>query len=435
MSETLSAYREQWLALQRRHRAGEIDRAAHDSARAVLERQIAEAVMAELAVAEAAKADAAGAPAGMAVESQAAAWLAARSQAEDSSTASPVPRAAPPAAGRGLWALTLAGIAIVGGIGYAVTGSPGRIGQPPPGFENAQPSSASASAPGLDRAQFEAMVAKLAARLQLEPGDGEGFGMLGRSYMALGRHTDAGAAYRRALEIRPNDAALLTDYADATAVANGSTLEGQPTQLLERALQIDPGNLKALALSGTAAFNRGDFVQAVRHWDRVVLSGPPDSPLVEMSRSGAAEARERGKLPAATAAGAADVAAAAVAAPASAANAAGAVSGSVQLAPELRAQAAPGDTVYIFARAAEGGGMPLAILRKQVKDLPLDFTLDDSLAMSPAARLSSAGRVVVSARVSKSGQALPQPGDLEGASAALAVGTSGVVVVIKTRIP
>jgi cytochrome c-type biogenesis protein CcmH len=96
----------------------------------------------------------------------------------------------------------------------------------------------------------------------------------------------------------------------------------------------------------------------------------------------------------------------------------------------LAACVSPDDAVYVFARAAEGSRAPLALLRKQVKDLPLDFALDDSMAMAPAAKLSNFPRVVVSARVSKSGQAAPQPGDLQGASAAVANDASGVRVVI-----
>jgi cytochrome c-type biogenesis protein CcmH len=106
------------------------------------------------------------------------------------------------------------------------------------------------------------------------------------------------------------------------------------------------------------------------------------------------------------------------------------VAGRIELAPALAARAAPDDTVFIFARPAEGARMPLAILKKKVRDLPLDFRLDDSLAMSPAARLSGATRVVVGARVSKSGQAMPQPGDLEGHSAAIAPGQQGLKIVI-----
>jgi len=107
-----------------------------------------------------------------------------------------------------------------------------------------------------------------------------------------------------------------------------------------------------------------------------------------------------------------------------------AITGRVSLAKALAGKASPEDTVFIYARPADGSRMPLAILRKQVKDLPADFRLDDSLAMSPAAKLSGAKQVVVSARVSKSGQATPQPGDLEGVSATVAPGAREVKVEI-----
>jgi cytochrome c-type biogenesis protein CcmH len=104
--------------------------------------------------------------------------------------------------------------------------------------------------------------------------------------------------------------------------------------------------------------------------------------------------------------------------------------GTVRLAPALAAQASPEDTVFVFARPAEGSRMPLAIVRKQVKDLPFEFTLDDRLAMTPAARLSLHPKVVVDARVSKSGQAQASAGDLAGRSAPVANNASGLVVEI-----
>jgi cytochrome c-type biogenesis protein CcmH len=110
------------------------------------------------------------------------------------------------------------------------------------------------------------------------------------------------------------------------------------------------------------------------------------------------------------------------------------VRGQVRLDASLAAQAGPEETVFVFARAVRddgsAGGMPLAILRRQVKDLPISFTLDDSLAMGPGMGISSAKRVVVSARVSRSGQAMPQPGDLEGASSPVEVGARTVDIVI-----
>jgi cytochrome c-type biogenesis protein CcmH len=111
------------------------------------------------------------------------------------------------------------------------------------------------------------------------------------------------------------------------------------------------------------------------------------------------------------------------------------VSGTVTLAPALKDQARAQDTVFVVARAAEGPRMPLAVVRAQVKDLPLSFTLDDRQAMAPGAGLSSATRVVVTARVSRSGQAAPQPGDLEGQSPAVPVGAKDLRIEIARVVP
>ena len=146
-----------------------------------------------------------------------------------------------------------------------------------------------------------------------------------------------------------------------------------------------------------------------------------------VSRSGLYSARTRRARPSAVCAQALQIQAAFAAS--------GRTYGSRRLSAALKAQASPDDVVFIFARPADGSRMPLAILRKQVKDLPAAFTLDDSLAMSPAARLSLAQQVIVGARISKSGQAMPQAGDLEGLSAPVAVGASGVVVEISRALP
>jgi cytochrome c-type biogenesis protein CcmH len=281
----------------------------------------------------------------------------------------------------------------------------------------------------VDRAQIAAMVEKLAERLKERPDDAEGLRMLGRSYMVLGQPADAVAAYRQSLKIAPDNADALADYADALGVRNGRDLSGEPTKLIERALQVDPNHLKALMLAGSAAYNRQAFAEAARYWDRMVAVGPADHPMVREAAQVADEARQlAGQAPKGAASGAAGRTAPAAAASAS-------VAGSVTLAAALKDKAAPGDTVFVFARAAEGPRMPLAIVRAQVKDLPLQFTLDDSQAMSPSARLSTAGRVVVGARISKSGNATPQPGDLEGFSAPVAVGSGDVRVTIDRPLP
>jgi cytochrome c-type biogenesis protein CcmH len=300
-----------------------------------------------------------------------------------------------------------------------------------------------------DSAQFQAMVDKLSKRLEAKPDDAEGWTMLGRSYVAMGRGADAVPAFKKVVDLHPNDAQALADYADAMAVVNNRTLEGEPEKLIARAIKADPNNVKALFLSGTVAFNRGDFAAAVLAWEHAVKVSEPGSETARQIQGAVDEARQRAGLPpSANAVAAAPPAAApgamAQAAPADAPPAGGGggggaapaaagggqVSGRVTLDPALVGKASPDDTVFIFARAAQGPKMPLAILRKQVKDLPISFSLDDSMAMSPAMKLSSFAEVVVGARISKSGTALPQPGDIQGLSAPVKIGAKDLAIKI-----
>ncbi|HLQ02408.1 MAG TPA: c-type cytochrome biogenesis protein CcmI [Burkholderiales bacterium] len=273
---------------------------------------------------------------------------------------------------------------------------------------------------GLSAQQFEALVSRLAARLRDNPEDAEGWMMLGRSYAVLGRFPESAEAYAKAAARKPHDAQLLADYADALAMAQGRRLEGEPERIIARALAIDPMNVKALLLAGTVAFNRSDYAGAVRHWERVLDAVPGESEMAQRLRASIAQARTLGAGPQAAISGKK--------------SGRGQVRGVVKLAPELSAKVAPGDTVFIFARAAEGPRMPLAVLRKQGRDLPAEFALDDSMAMSPAAKLSDHPRVVIGARISKTANATPQPGDLQGLSAPVSVGSDRVSVVIDTEL-
>lgn len=270
--------------------------------------------------------------------------------------------------------------------------------------------------------QIEAMVAQLAAKLEQEPENAEGWQMLARAYVYMQRYDGAVKAFAEYTKRVPNDAQALADYADALAMAKGRTLVGEPEAIIAKALAVDPKNIKALALAGSAEFNKEAYAKAIGHWEKILALVPPDSPIAESTRNGIAEARAKANLPAA--AGAAQPAAAGAAK----------VSGTVSLAPALTAKVSPEDTVFVFARAPEGPAMPLAILRKQVKDLPVRFVLDDSMAMSPSTKLSSFGKVVVGARVSKSGDALPRKGDLQGMTQPLAVGAEQVAVVIDAEV-
>ena len=280
-----------------------------------------------------------------------------------------------------------------------------------------------AAQPPVTEADVVAMVEKLAQRMQAQPDDATGWLMLGRSYAALQRFPEAVKAYARAVALTPNDAQLLVDYADVLA-AVAQSAAGEPTQLITRALQIEPGNLKALALAGSAAFERKDFAAAIAYWTQARTAAPAGGEFAQGLDSSLAEARAAAAAPSA-----AGTKAAGTGAPA---NAAGAeqLAGRVSLAPALAARVAADDTVFIYARAAEGPRMPLAIQRRKVRELPITFTLDDSMAMAPEMKLSKFGSVIVEARVSKSGNAMPQAGDLRGQLGPLKPGSAGLALVI-----
>jgi cytochrome c-type biogenesis protein CcmH len=257
--------------------------------------------------------------------------------------------------------------------------------------------------------QLQTMVERLAAHLRENPDDSAGWKLLGRAYASLERFPEAADAYAKAAVRAPRDAQLLADFAEALAMARGRSLEGEPEQLVARALELEPQNLKALALAGTAAFARKDYAAAAAQWEKMlplVAADSEDARSIQASVDEAKSLMEKREL-----------------------------KGTVSLSAKLKAKAAPEDTVFIFARAAEGPPMPLAVLRKQVRDLPLEFSLDDSMAMAPGMRLSGFPRVIVAARVSKSGEAAPRPGDLQGSSAPVANDAEGVNVVIDGVVP
>ncbi len=289
------------------------------------------------------------------------------------------------------------------------------------------------------------MTERLAERLKKEPDNANGWSTLARSYYSMGRFADASAAFEKLVELVPDDASLLADYADALAMTQGRKIAGKPKELIDRALKIDPLQWKALAMAGTDAFDRNDYKSAVELWERLHQSLPADAPMKQQLVGSINEARSRAGMP--------QMAAATTPAPAPAtapsraptkpaappvADAGAAqvrVSGTVSLSAELRARVAPEDSVIIFARAAEGPRMPLAMMRVPAKDLPKSFALDDSMAVAPDFRLSKFSEVVVVARVSKSGSPMPQKGDFEGLSKPVKLGRGDVAVTIDTELP
>ncbi len=276
------------------------------------------------------------------------------------------------------------------------------------------------------REEIEQMVALLAERMKKEPDNLEGWTLLGRSYAAMGRYADAAAALRHAIRLKANDPDLLADYADTLAMASGEKLDGEPLKLIDQALAIDPDHQKSLALAGTGAFERGDFAGAVTYWERLLKTLPPESEGARAIQASIDEARQQagGKVP--------EAAEAARGAPT---GTAGRIAGVVTLAPTLAGKAAPDDTLFVYARALQGPPMPLAVQRFKARDLPASFSLDDSMAMAPEMKLSKHQNVMVLARISKSGNAMPQSGDLQGTTGPVPVGGSAVNIVIDRVVP
>ena len=326
----------------------------------------------------------------------------------------------------GLIASLFLSILLIAALGYAWKGSPLQPSAGPPGMAvggDTQTEEQKSRA-----AQIGAMIERLDQITQENPKDPQAWTMLGRANSVIGQHSKALAAFEKALALSKTDPDLMADYADSLAMNNNQSLKGEPMVWIERALKLDPKNIKALAMAGSNAFDQKDYASAVKYWSKVVQIGPADNRMVQMVSNSLDEARQLAGLPAVK------PAPSTAAAQGQTAQSGKTLSGTVMLAAHLQHQVRPDDTLFIFARAAEGPRMPLAILRKQVKDLPFNFTLDDSTAMSPANKLSGASRVIVSARISRTGEAMPQSGDLTGETPPLAPGASGLRVEINQQV-
>jgi len=288
--------------------------------------------------------------------------------------------------------------------------------------------------------QIIAMVDTLAARLKQRPEDADGWVLLGRSYQALERFPESADAYAHANALVKDDPNLLADYADVLAMTQDRRLSGKPAELIDRALAIDPTHKKALALAATVALESRDFAKSLAYWRQLAGELPAGSDEARQVADVIAEinaAQRDGKTtaPKSAAPRAGESPAATPPPVASNKSGAGAISGRVDIAAALMSKVALSDTVFIYARAAEGSRMPLAVLRIAARELPKDFSLDDTMGMAPGVKLSGAPSVIVEARISKSGNAIPQPGDLFGRSAPLRPGTAGLRITIDQVAP
>ena len=359
---------------------------------------------------------------------------------------------APAGPRRARWTAVLVGLFVMIAplVLYVVLGTPDAL---IPGAENGGEAQAAAdggdakagakgTAKPLTTAQVQKMIEAMVEALKKQPNDPQGWAMLARAYAYQHQYPDAVRSFTKALELTPKDARLMSDLADAMAMNNGRRLDGEPIKLIERALQIDPKEIKALALAGTAAYDHQEYKKAVGYWERAIKAAPNDPEFARSLKSSLDEARTMAGIaptpddppppqgpatadptPPAKNAGRTKSAVAP-------AGSEGGVKGRVALSPALAAKAQPGDTVFVFARAQQGPKVPLALMRRQVKDLPFEFSLDDSMAMMPDFTMSKYAPVIIGVRISHSGDAIAAPGDLQGFSKPVPMGASGVNVTI-----
>jgi cytochrome c-type biogenesis protein CcmH len=318
---------------------------------------------------------------------------------------------------------------------YDQIGTPNALGFKGPGSGTsvtADGDAATSNAPDLVKA-----AETLAAKLATTPDDGEGWALLARTYRAIDRFPEANQAYTRARALLPEDPDLLAEAAEAMGLSsNPRSLSGEPEKLVDRAIELSPTNQNALFLKGLARAQADDPVAAEATWERLLGLMEPGSPAQQAVVEQLNIVRSRlGKGPME----AAETPVAAPATPPTAGNAppdanAAGIEVTVKVAPELADLVQAGDTLFVFARAESGPPAPLAIQRRAASELPLTLRLDESMGMIAGMSLAQFPRVVIGARLSRSGNAQPQAGDLEGLSAALDWRAAGKVEIVISNV-
>ena len=321
------------------------------------------------------------------------------------------------------------------GVLYWTLGNPAAMTHP------AVPTMASQGGPGDDAQMADSLntlIEQLRKKLEQNPNDAVGWGLLARSYMAMERYADAVPMFEKATKLDPNNASLLADYADALGVHQGRKLDGKPETLIQKALKLDPHNVKALMLSGTIAYNRKDFARAAKEWEDAHTYLPPDDQeSSDQLKASIADAKRRlGGGPSMNMLVAnPPMEQTKPAKPAAQSGQSRAITGKVVLGPNLAGKTSLPDTLFVFAKDVAGPPMPVSIVRASKKDLPFSFRLDDSTSPMPSRKLSDIDTVVIIARLSKSGKAMAESGDLEGMSQPIKPGTENITVVIDRERP
>ena len=325
---------------------------------------------------------------------------------------------------------------------YRTVGDPRALD--PSSIPPAEPAGAQHGSQDMDQA-----IAGLAAKLKEKPDDVEGWALLGRAYLETQHFAEARDALRHAHELAKDDADISIAYAEAMTLSSDThRLEGEARALLDAALKTDPKNQRGMWLLGIADYQDRKFNDAIAHWNELLAALPKDSSIAQQVKTqiARAEAERDGREPPpeaiAAAGGAAagesgNAAEAAPAAPAATAPDSGAkLTVKVALDPKLTAKVAPDDTLFVYAKAANGPPMPLAIQRLHAGQLPATVVLTDGMGMLPTMKLSQFPQVIVGARISKSGNAIAQSGDLQTVSKPLDVAaTAPISLTIDQQVP
>jgi len=257
----------------------------------------------------------------------------------------------------------------------------------------------------------EAMVSEFAAKMEKDPTNLKGWVMLARSYRILGRNEDAAKAYERADDFINSDPQLLADYADVLAANANGSFAGKPLKLINQALSLDPNNLMALWLSGTASYTAGNYQAAVQTWEKLAQQLPPGTEEARSIAESISDARTKGGLSS------------------RAVVSNKGISGKIEISAVLKSQVKSGDIVMVIARKP-GERMPVAVLKTSASEFPMNFALTDALAMNPSAPLSQIAEASIEVRISKTGMAKPEAGDLMSSPQTVRVGASNVRLVI-----
>lgn len=306
-------------------------------------------------------------------------------------------------------ALPVAAIAL-----YASLGNPGVL----IAISGGQNSAEVANQP--TEADILQMIDRMQERAQANPNDAEVWEALITANAMVARWPEALQAAEKSLALSPNKPAVMSAYAEALAMSTNMIMSGEPMEMVNKALQADPNDPKGLELAGIHAFQNEQFAEAVVFLDRLQRLMPSDTFYAQEIM------RMRNEAQRLATGGSGQVA--------PAANVALSVAGSVDVAPALQAQLNAQSTIYLIARAGEGGP-PVAAARVALGAFPFQFRLDDSMAMSPDNTLSTHKEVVLLARISVSGNPIAQPGDMEGRLVGVAVGSQDVKLVIDRVLP